>query len=172
MQAELHLAPVELRLAELLAAAAQPATYLEGLAEAYRQQVGWTMLTLMVFDQKRRMGRRVFTTDPVNYPTSAEKPMADSDWGERVLKRREIFVANRHEEFKPHFVDWDKLVGLGMESAVNYPVTVAGEVIGTVNLTAPAGFYTPARVDAGRALAPLAALGFLLIDRCVAGGGR
>lgn len=170
MQTQTHLAPVGLRLAERLAAADQPAAYLDGLAEAYREQVGWTMLTLLVFDEKRRVGRRIYTTDPINYPVSSEKPMADSDWGERVLRRREIFVANRHEEFKPHFVDWEKLIRMGMELAVNFPVVVAGEVLGTVNLMAPLNAYAPARVDAGKALAPWAALGFLLIERCARQG--
>ncbi len=165
MRTETDLAPVGLRLAERLADKHQPAAYLDALAEAYRERAGWTMLTLLVFDEKRRVGRRVYTTDAINYPTSSEKPMADSDWGERVLKRREIFVANRHEEFKPHFIDWEKLVGMGMESAVNYPVVVGGAVIGTVNLTAGPNFYTTARVEAGKALTPLAALGFLLIER-------
>jgi hypothetical protein len=155
----------ELDLSEHLTAKGQPAPFLEGLAEAYRTRVGWTMLTLLVFDQKRRVGRRVFTTDPVNYPVSSEKPMAESDWGDRVLKRREVFVANRPEEFKPHFVDWEKLVGMGMLSALNYPIVVDGEVLGTVNLTAGANFYSADRVEAGKALNPLAALGFLLIER-------
>jgi len=157
--------PWELDLAVRLAAKGQPDTYLVGLAEAYRALVGWTMLTLLVFDERRKVGRRVFSTDPVNYPTSSEKAMAESDWGDRVLKRREVFVANRPEEFKPHFVDWEKLVGMGMLSALNYPIVVDDTVLGTVNLTAGANFYTPERVEAGRRLDPFAALGFLLIQR-------
>jgi hypothetical protein len=169
-----HSAPVpsEATLAGLLAAPGQPSVFLDGLAALYKARVGWNMLTLLVFDLKRRVGRRVYTTDAANYPVSAEKPMANSDWSERVLNRHEIFVANRHEEFKPHFVDWEKLRGLGMESAVNYPIVVDGAALGTVNLTAGAGFYSPDRVEAGKALAPLAALAFFLLARNDPGRGR
>lgn len=155
----------ETGLADLLAAPGQPSIYLDGLAETYKTQVGWDMMTLLVFDLKRRVGRRIYTTDAVNYPVSTEKPMLDSDWTERVLKRHEIFIANRYEEFRPHFVDWEKLRGMGMELAINYPIVVDGEALGTVNLTAARGFYSPDRVDAGKSLSPLAALGFFLLAR-------
>ncbi len=158
------------RLAQALAAAGQPRPFLDTLAEAYRERSGWTMLTLLVFDRAERLAHRVYTTDPVNYPTSAAKPVAVSDWVERVLDRGETFVANTHEEFRPHYVDWEKLRDLGIGSAVNYPVMVNGAVLGTVNLTAGPGFYTPPRVAAGHALTPYAALGFLLIARTTQGG--
>jgi hypothetical protein len=162
---------IESDLAGSLAAKGQPRRYLEGLAEAYRATAGWSMLTLLVFDEKRRVGRRIFTTDPVNYPVSTEKAMAESDWGDRVLKRHEVFVANRPEDFKPHYIDWEKLVGMGLLSALNYPVVVDGEVLGTVNLMAGSSYYSPQRVEAGRRLAPLAALGFMLIERSARQGG-
>jgi hypothetical protein len=163
---------IEPDLSGLLAAKGQPNAYLEGLAEAYRATAGWSMLTLLVFDEKRRVGRRIFTTDPVNYPVSSEKAMAESDWGDRVLKRHEVFVANRPEDFKPHYIDWEKLVGMGLLSALNYPIVVDSAVLGTVNLMAGSNYYSPPRVEAGRRLAPLAALGFLLIERSARQGGK
>ena len=152
-------------LADSLAAKGQPAAFLDGLAKAYRATAGWDMLTLMTFNLKTRMARRIYTTDQANYPVSTEKPMTDSDFADLVLKRGQVFVANTVEEFKPHYIDWEKLKGLRLESAINYPAIVGGETIGTVNLTAAKGFYTPERVAAGKALMPYAALGFLLLDR-------
>ena len=49
---------------------------------------------------------------------------------------------------------------------------VNGETLGTVNLTAGPGFYTKERIEAGKGLAPLAVLGFLLIGRVAAGAAR
>ncbi len=152
-------------LAAALAAPGQPAAYLDALAELYRRRAGWRMLTLLVFDRQARLAHRIYTTDPVHYPTSAAKPVAASDWVDRVLDRGETFVANAHEEFRPHYVDWEKLRDLGIGSAVNYPVMVGGTVIGTVNLTAEPGFYSADRVAAGQTLTVCAALGFLLLER-------
>jgi hypothetical protein len=172
MHTEAKPIPSETDLADLLAAPGQPAIFLDGLAALYRARVGWDMLTLLVFNRERRVGRRVYTTDAAHYPVGAEKPMAESDWSERVLGRHEIFVANRHEEFKAHFVDWEQLRAMGMEAAVNYPIIVDGVALGTVNLTAGARYYAPERVAAGKALAPMAALGFLLIARTAADRSR
>ncbi len=122
------------------------------------------MLTLMTFNRAQMLASRIYSSDPARYPVGGLKPIPPSDWVEQVLQRGEIFVANTAQAFRPHFVDWEKLRDLGMESAVNFPATVNGEVIGTVNLTAEVGFYSPARVAAGAALAPLAAIGFLLCE--------
>ncbi len=158
-------------LAAALADTDQPRRYLDALTECYRAAVGFDLLTLLVFDRARRLAHRVHTTDPHHYPTSDAKPVSDTDWVDRVLDRGEVFVANHHQEFRPHYVDWEKLRDLGMDSAINYPVVVGGAVLGTVNLIAGADFYTPARVAAGRALAPLAAIAFLLLDRAAAVAG-
>ncbi len=140
----------------------QPVAYLDKLAALYRAQAGWKMMTLMTFDRATMLASRVYTSDPVQYPAGGVKPILPSGWVEQVLQRGEIFVANDAETFRPHYIDWEKLQGLGLESAVNFPAIVNGKVIGTVNLTAEAGFYSPARIAAGIALAPLASVGFLL----------
>ncbi len=164
--------PSDVEIAASLAKKGQPGPFLDALAELYRERVGWKMLTLMTFDLSRGMAQRIYTTDQKNYPTSAEKPMTESNWADMVLKRGEVFVANTYEEFKPHYIDWEKLRGLGLESALNFPAMVNGETLGTVNLTAGPGFYTKERIEAGKGLAPLAVLGFLLIGRVAAGAAR
>jgi GAF domain-containing protein len=161
---ENHVMPIENDPLAYLHAGHQPTAYLNELAALYRAQAGWQMLTLMTFDRKQMLASRIYSSDPALYPVGGLKPIPPSGWVEQVLQHGEIFVANDAQAFRPHYVDWEKLRDLGMESAVNFPATVNGDVIGTVNLTAGAGFYTPARVAAGAALAPLAAVGFLLCE--------
>ncbi len=155
--------PLEASLIERLGAPGQPASYLDGLVELYQRDVGWKMLTLMTFDDVGAVASRVYTTDPANYPVSGRKAMTGNGWTEQVLHRQEVFVANTHEEFRPHYTDWEKLRDLGYGAAVNFPVVVDGHTVGTVNLVAEAGFYAPQRVQAGVKLTPMAAVGFLLL---------
>lgn len=162
----------EQSLTALLAAPGPPDAFIAGLAQLFKERVGWQMFTLTTYNLKRNMVRRVFTTDPAHYPASAEKPLTDSDWTDLVLKRGQLFVAKKWEDFQPHYVDWEKLRALKLESALNYPAVVAGESIGTVNLLERENdFYTPERVAAGLPLVPLAALAFLLIARAESGTG-
>jgi GAF domain-containing protein len=156
--------PIENGPLGFLRAVHQPTAYLDELAALYRAQAGWQMLTLMTFDSKRMLASRIYSSDPVLYPVGGLKPIPPSGWVEQVLQRGEIFVANTVDAFRPHFVDWEKLRDLGLESAVNFPAFVNGKVVGTVNVTAEAGFYSPERIAAGAALAPLAAVGFLLCE--------
>ena len=47
---------------------------------------------------------------------------------------------------------------------MNLPVVVAGKVIGTLNLLAAKGHYTPERVEQSKQLLPYAAIAFLLVQ--------
>ena len=157
---------IEQDLSALLAAKGPPDAFIAGLAQMFKERVGWKMLTLTTYSLKLNTVRRVFTTDAVDYPVYAQKPLTESDWADLVIARGQLFVAGRREDYKAHYVDWEKLYGLGLESAVNFPAVVAGETIGTVNLLeTERDFYTPERVAAGRALVPMAVLAFLLISR-------
>ena len=163
---------IEQNLPALLAAEGPPDKFIAALAQLFKDRVGWKMLTFTTYSLKQNTVRRVFTTDAVHYPVDAQKPLTESDWADLVITRGQIFVAAKREDYKAHYVDWEKLYALKLESAVNFPIVVAGETIGTVNLLEhEPDFYTPERVSAGRVLEPLAALAFLLITRAEAGTG-
>lgn len=117
----------------------------------------------MTYDEQGEVASRIYTTDQAKYPLSGRKPMLRSGWSEQVLRDRRIFVANTYEEFRPHYVDWEKLRDLGFGAAVNFLAVVDGRTVGTVNLLAKPGSYPQARVRAGEALSALAAVGFLLV---------
>lgn len=151
-------------LAEALRQTDQPKAVFEALSALYQARVGFEMLTIIRYDRARGVGRRVYSSNPDTHPIGGDKAIPDTEWTELVLNQHGIFVANRAEDFRDHYSDWRLLEEMGLRSGVNFPVVIRGRTVGSFNLTAGEGFYTPERVAAGEALAGQAALSLLLLD--------
>ncbi len=148
----------------------QPERTFSALEEIVRETIGVRLFTVMEFSPERRTGLRSYTNMPDAYPASGEKPIPGNRWSELVLDRRQTFVANRIEEIASVFPDHELIRSLGCESCLNLPVTIAGEVRGTLNCLHVAGHYTPERVEAAETLKPWAALALLLAESVRRGG--
>ncbi|WP_149139944.1 M24 family metallopeptidase [Gemmobacter caeruleus] len=116
------------------------------LHRAVQAEIGGRLFTVSVQDPAAGLARRAYSSDPENYPTSVPKPIQHDDWSRMVLLRGETFVANTTAEFAPYFFDHALINRLGLHAAVNAPVIVAGEVLGTVNVLDVEGYFTPDRV--------------------------
>lgn len=135
---------------------------LEGLSAS---RVQHRLFTLMTLDPDAGLARRAWTSDPVAYPVSGAKPIQDNEWSRAVLGRRETWVMNSIEHIAQHFPDHELIASLGCAACLNLPVTVAGQVLGTVNILGPAGHFTPARIAAAETLRLPAATAFLIAAR-------
>lgn len=152
--------------ADSLAATGQPGTAMAALADLYREEVGYAMLTILLYDRAAGRGRRIYTSSPETHPTGAYKDIPATDWVDLVLVRQGVFVADTVAEFRPHYSDWAKLEAMGLLSGVNFPVVIDGLTIGSVNLTArEEGFYTPARLAAAEGLRLAAAAALMVQER-------
>ena len=90
---------------------------------------------------------RIYTNNAREYPLDGTKPMERDAWFDLVIRDRQPFVANTPEGFRALFFDHAQIEGLGLGSAANLPVIdAAGAVIGTVNLLAGPGHFTPERL--------------------------
>jgi hypothetical protein len=114
--------------------------------------LGTRLFTVTALDEAAGLARRVYTSHPVEYPVSGTKPLTKDGWHETTIVRRQTFVANTPPEFAKYFFDHELIVSLGLGSCVNIPVHNGGPVLGTVNLLAEAGHFTPDRLSAYEAL--------------------
>lgn len=151
-------------LTQTIAGANQPEATFKALEKLVQDTIGVKLFTLMEIDHARGVARRNFSNMPETYPVSGEKPVEPNAWTEQVQDRHETFVANSIEEIAAVFPDHALIQSLGCESCLNLPITVAGEVIGTLNCLHEAGHYTPERVAAAEALKQSGALAFLLAN--------
>lgn len=114
--------------------------------------VGAKLFTVLTVDWANERAGRVFTSHPEAYPVAGTKPIVRNAWFDVVHRERRMYVANSIEEMRPYFPDHETIAGLGCGSIINLPVTVAGEMVATINLLHEEHFYTPARVARTAAL--------------------
>ncbi len=143
----------------------QPQTTFDALFALALNTVGAKLFTLMSFDFERGVAARFFSNMPDAYPVSGTKPVNTTDWGQKVLHDKQIFVANDIEGIAKVFDDHQLIKSLGCESVINVPVVIGGNVVGTVNVLHEAGHFTPERIAAAETLKLPAAVCFLLNQR-------
>ena len=110
--------------------------------------LGTRLFTIMTLDAAAGVARRAFTSHPVEYPTSGTKPLTRDGWYDHVIAGRQTFVANTPPEFARYFTDHALITALGLGACANLPVSHHETVLGTVNLLAAAGHFTPDRLAA------------------------
>ena len=108
---------------------------------------GTRLFTVAIQDEAKGLAWRAYTSHPVEYPVSGTKPLHKDGWYDHTILRQRTFVANTPEEFALYFFDHALISSLGLGSCINVPVVHDSHVLGTVNLLAEAGHFTPARVS-------------------------
>lgn len=114
--------------------------------------LGTRLFTVTTVDEAAGLARRVFTSHPVEYPLSGTKSLTKDGWYDATIAGRQTFVANTPPEFAKYFFDHALIVSLGLGSCINVPVVEGDRVLGTVNILAEAGHFTPERLAAYEAL--------------------
>ncbi len=150
---------------QAVAAKGQPDQTFEALAKLVDKTIGVKLFTTLVIDRERDVVRRNYSNMPEAYPVSGEKPRAKDRWADIVEGQHQTFVLNSYEEIKAAFPDHELIRSLGCESCINIPVTIDGQVIGTLNCLHDAGYYTQERIEAANALKLPGALAFLLHEK-------
>ncbi|QBF33937.1 GAF domain-containing protein [Thalassococcus sp. S3] len=123
-----------------------PADTFVALHRAVEAASGATLFTVTILDSERQLARRVYSSNANDYPVTGTKPVNANAWTAQVIDRGEVFVANSTAEFAPYFADHALINALGCEAAVNIPVSVDGQVVGTVNVLGARDIFTKDRV--------------------------
>jgi GAF domain-containing protein len=144
-----------------LAAPKQPAPVFLALQTIVREEVGAKLFTLMTFDGRTGLSRRVHSSHPREYPVSGSKPLSVGVWSRTVIDERRTFIANTIEAIAEVFPDHELIHSLGCGSVVNLPVVFSGEVIGAANALDAPGHYTPERVETIERLSPFVTIALL-----------
>jgi len=134
---------------------------LEALAQVV---VGAKLFTVMKVDWANDRSGRVYSSDPVSYPVSGTKPINRTYWFDTIHTQRKPFVANTIAGIAEVFPDHEIIWSLGCGSVLNYPVSVGGDMIGTVNMLHEEHFYTPEKVKAADILSLPAKLAFMTAE--------
>jgi hypothetical protein len=110
--------------------------------------LGTRLFTITALDEAAGLYRRAHTSHPVEYPVSGTKPVEKDGWYAFCITGFQPFVANTPPEFAKYFFDHALITSLGLGSCLNIPLRAdQGPVLGTVNLLAEAGHFTPEKLE-------------------------
>lgn len=150
---------------EALAGAGQPGAFFGWLQAATGRAIGHRLFTIMRHDPAAGRNRRVHSSDPDAYPVSGFKPIDwDHPWTRHVLIEGRSWVGNGKADIAWAYPDHEKILAMGLGSAMNLPVRWNGRTLGAVNLLHDAGRLTPDDADRGAVLATLAVPALLAVD--------
>ncbi len=142
----------------------QPQATFRALDAALAEAPGTILFTILIAHPALRQSERFYSNMPEEYPVGGRKPITDSPWMQRVIRRGEPYIGRTREDIADVFYDHELIWSLGCESVLNMPVRWRGQTIGTVNLLHQAEFYSEHDVAPVRQLAHLALPAMLMIS--------
>jgi hypothetical protein len=120
-----------------------------------QKTIGHRLFTIMRLHAATHEVERLYSSLPDAYPVSGRKPKQGTRWGEQVLDRGEIFVANTPDVVRATFADYELIFSLGIGAIMNVPIRFRGRSLGTMNICAEAGWFSDTDHAPGRLLASL-----------------
>lgn len=128
----------------------------------FKKMIGHRLFTVMAIVEDGAEAQRIYTNDAAAYPLTGRKPLNRDDWYAHVIVGQHCFLATRPEEFRDAFSDHEKIVEMGLGSAINVPVVIGGHVRGTINLLDRTGAYQESMLQVCEQLAKGAAVNAFL----------
>jgi hypothetical protein len=141
--------------AEISASASEPDAVFSAVAALTQKTIGFRLFTVMRRHAASAEVERLYSSQPDSYPVSGRKPKQGTPWGEQVLDRGEIFIANTPDEVQAAFADYTLIFSLGIGAIMNVPIRFRGRSLGTMNVCSEAGWFNDADRVPGRLLAGL-----------------
>jgi hypothetical protein len=142
-------------IAEITASRPEPDAVFDAVAALAQTAIGFRLFTIMRLHAESAEVERLYSSLPDAYPVSGRKPKQGTPWGEQVLDRGEIFIANSPAEVEGAFADHALIFSLGIGAIMNVPIRFRGRSLGTMNVCSDAGWFTGADCAPGRLLASL-----------------
>jgi len=125
------------------------------VAALAQKAIGHHLFTIMRVHEELQEVERLYSSLPDAYPVSGRKPKQGTPWGEQVLDRGEIFIANTPAEVESAFSDHALIFSLGIGAIMNVPIRFRGRSLGTMNICHEAGWFADSDRTPGRLLAAL-----------------
>jgi hypothetical protein len=128
------------------------------LAARLRASVGYDLLTVLAPDQGGKRLIRHYSSRPDQFPLGEGDHVADNHWFRHIFQDKKPVVANDDAAIRAWLPEFTNAKALGYESLLNFPVVMAGDVVGLINIMAGRNHFDPRGIEEVRKLAPLAAL--------------
>ena len=107
-----------------------------------RKEIGFKLLTFMIFDKNQKSAKRIFSSNEKKYPVGKYKKLPDNYWAIMTVKKRRSFVGNNKKVIEKYFYDHKVITSLGCEAILNQVVTYNKKTIGCINILHKKNYFT------------------------------
>jgi hypothetical protein len=142
-------------IADIAASASEADAVFRAVEALAQRAIRHKLFTIMRLHAESTEVERVYSSLPDAYPVSGRKPKEGTPWGEQVLDRGEIFIANTPAAVERAFADHALIFSLGIGAIMNVPIRWSGRSLGTMNICHEAGWFAEGDKAPGRLLAAL-----------------
>lgn len=119
--------------------------------------------TLLAVSADRKSVSRIATSNQKMFPCGGGEMLgADDPWVRRIMGEKKPVLADGREGLAHYLTNWEPIEAEGYGASGSFPVVIGGQVMGTVNILAAQGYFTPDRLTMIEALLPFVALAFLV----------
>ena len=139
------------------------AEILEELVRLLTDLPGVLDTTLLAVSADRKSVSRIATSNQRMFPCGGGEMLdADDPWVRRIMGEKKPVIADGREGLARYLTNWEAIEAEGYGASGSFPVVIGGQVMGTVNILAAQGYFTPDRVVMIEALLPFVALALLM----------
>ena len=125
------------------------------LVAVFAEALGHQLFTVLIHNEPAGEVRRCYSSRPDEYPVQGAKSMGPTPWGDLVLKQGKPFLGVDEAAIRWAFPDHQLIISMGLGSAINLPLRLAGRTLGTLALLDRAGHYRQEHLEIGAILAAL-----------------
>lgn len=119
--------------------------------------------TLLAVSADRKSVSRIATSNQRVFPCGGGEMLdADDPWVRRIMGEKKPVIADGREGLAHYLTNWEAIEAEGYGASGSFPVVIGGQVMGTVNILAAQGYFTPDRIVMTDALLPFVALALLV----------
>ena len=121
----------------------------------FAEALGHRLFTVLIHNEPVGEVRRCYSSRPDEYPVQGAKKMGPTPWGDLVLKQGKPFLGVDEAAIRWAFPDHQLIISMGLGSAINLPLRLAGQTLGTLALLDRVGHYRREHLETGAILAAL-----------------
>lgn len=118
----------------------------------FGEMIGHRLFTVLTYDEPAGEVVRCYSSRPGDYPVQGSKHMGPTPWGDLLLKQGKPFLGNDDAAIRWAFPDHVQIMAMGLGSAINLPLRLAGRTLGTLNLLHETGYYRDEHLEIGAVL--------------------
>jgi hypothetical protein len=117
-------------------------TVIKKVVALIRKEIGFKLLTFMIFSNNQKFAKRIYSSDENKYPIGKSKKLPNNYWAVMTVQKRRSFVGNNKKIIEKYFYDHKIITSLGCEAILNQVVIYNKKTIGCINILHKKNYFT------------------------------